>query len=78
MASVPNSSTFYDLIWNDLVNCLSVIMELTHRDNIQTILLLLDFHKAFDTLDWSSIQHAQTLYNFGWITVFVVTLKVQW
>ena len=40
-------------------------MEQTNKDNISGILVSLDFRKAFDTLEWSYIQHSLKVYNFG-------------
>ena len=34
-------------------------------ENIQGILILVDFEKAFDTLDWNFIQKMFELSNFG-------------
>ena len=50
-------------------------MEQTNKNNIPGILVSLDFRKAFDTLEWSCIQHSLKVYNFGeglrrWVKVF--------
>ena len=55
-------------------------MEQTHRDDTPGIFLLLDFHKAFESLDWSCIQHSLKLYNFGdslrrWVSVFYTEIE---
>ena len=62
-----NSSTWpeYDALINDII-------QQTELQKIPGILLFLDFQKAFNTLEWSFIQH--TL-NFGnsikkWISAF--------
>ena len=34
-------------------------------ENIQGILILVDFEKAFDTLDWNFIQKMFELNNYG-------------
>ena len=51
------------------------IMEQTKLQNIPGILLLLDFWKAFDTIEWSFIQNTLNLLNFGegikrWVSTF--------
>ena len=40
-------------------------MEQTEQQDIPGILLLLDFRKAFDTIEWNFIQQTQSLFNFG-------------
>ena len=50
-------------------------MEQTKLQNIPGILILLDFWKAFDTIEWSFIQNTLNLLNFGvgikhWVSVF--------
>ena len=47
------------------VRLISDIMEQTRKDKIPGILASLDFRKAFDTLEWSCLQHALKLFNFG-------------
>ena len=41
------------------------IMEQTEIQNIPGILLLLDFRKPFDTVEWDFIQQTLNLFNFG-------------
>ena len=50
-------------------------MEHTKLHNIPGILLLLDFRKAFDTIEWSFIQNTLNFLNFGdgikrWVSTF--------
>ena len=40
-------------------------MEQTEQQDIPGILLLLDFRKAFDTIEWNFIQQTLSLLNFG-------------
>ena len=40
-------------------------MEQTEQQDIPGILLLLDFRKAFDTIEWNFIQKTLSLFNFG-------------
>lgn len=40
-------------------------MEQTEQQDIPGILLLLDFRKAFDTIEWNFIQQTLSLFNFG-------------
>ena len=47
------------------IRLISDIMEQTRKDKIPGILASLDFRKAFDTLEWSCLQHALKLFNFG-------------
>jgi len=49
-------------------------MEFTESSRLPGILLFIDFEKAFDTLEWSFIQHALKFFSFGpnirkWISV---------
>ena len=65
------------------IRLISDIMEQTRRDDTPGIFLSLDFHKAFDSLDWSCIQpvqHSLELYNFGdslrrWFSVFYTEIE---
>ena len=62
------------------IRLISDIMEQTRRDDTPGIFLSLDFHKAFDSLDWSCIQHSLKLYNFGdslrrWVSVFYTEIE---
>jgi len=57
------------------IRLISDTMKQTRKDKIPGILASLDFRKAFDNLEWSCIQHALKLLNFGvglrrWVTVF--------
>ena len=40
-------------------------MEQTEQQDILGILLLLDFRKAFDTIEWNFIQQTLSLFYFG-------------
>ena len=56
-------------------------MEQTNKDNIPGILVSMDFGKAFDTLEWSYIQHALKVYNFEkglrrWVKVYIKSVAV--
>ena len=57
------------------VRLINDIIQQTELQKIPGILLFLDFQKAFDTLEWSFIQHTINLSNFGnsikkWISTF--------
>lgn len=57
------------------IRLINDILEQTKLQNIPGILLLLDFQKAFDTIEWSYIQNTLDLLNFGqsikrWISTF--------
>ena len=57
------------------IRLINDIMEQTKLQNIPGILILLDFLKAFDTIEWSFIQNTLNLLNFGvgikrWVSVF--------
>ena len=47
------------------IRLINDIMEQTKLQNIPGILLLLDFRKAFDTVEWDFIQQTLNLFNFG-------------
>jgi len=54
---------------------LNSILSYTHIEKNPGLLLFIDFEKAFDTLEWSSIEKTQKYYNFGdslilWIKFF--------
>ena len=40
-------------------------MEQTEQQDVPGILLLLEFRKAFDTIEWNFIQQTLSLFNFG-------------
>ena len=48
-----NLRTIYDL---------NVILESTHK---KALLLLVDFEKAFDSIEWSYMRKVLEAYNFG-------------
>ena len=57
------------------IRLINDIMEHTKLHNIPGILLLLDFRKAFDTIEWSFIQNTLNFLNFGdgierWVSTF--------
>ena len=57
------------------IRLINDIIQQTELQKIPGILLFLDFQKAFDTLEWSFIQHTLNLFNFGnsikkWISAF--------
>ena len=57
------------------IRLINDIIQQTELQKIPGILLFLDFQKAFDTLEWSFIQHTLNLFNFGnsikkWISTF--------
>ena len=47
------------------IRLINDIMEQTKLQDIPDILLLLDFRKAFDTVEWDFIQQTLNLFNFG-------------
>ena len=57
------------------IRLIADVFEQTKLKKIPGILLLLDFKKAFDSIEWSFIQKTLDLFNFGnnikqWITTF--------
>ena len=42
------------------------IIDFTNLNNIPGFMVLLDFEKAFDNLNWSFIDKCLSLYNFGY------------
>ena len=57
------------------IRVINDILEQTKAQDIPGILLLLDFRKAFDTLEWGFIQNTLDLFNFGsnikqWVKTF--------
>ena len=47
------------------IRLINDIMEQMEEQDIPGILLLLDFRKAFDTIEWNFIQQTLSLFNFG-------------
>ena len=57
------------------IRLINGILEQTKAQEIPGILLLLDFKKAFDTVEWGFIQNTLDLFNFGsnikqWVKTF--------
>ena len=57
------------------IRLITDILEQTKAQDIPGILLLLDFRKAFDTVEWGFIQNTLDLFNFGsnikqWVKTF--------
>ena len=62
------------------IKLISDVMEQNKKLNCPGILLSLDFQKAFDPLEWSSICNILKFYNFGevlrnWIKVFYTAIE---
>ena len=62
------------------IRLINDILEQTKLRNIPSILLQLDFRKAFDTIEWEFIQRTIALFNFGgsiqrWISIFYVNTE---
>ena len=54
------------------IRLINDIMEQTEQQDIPGILLLLDFRKAFDTIEWNFIQQTLSLFNFGpWLKQWI-------
>ncbi len=56
------------------INRILSIMNLTDEETIPDVLVLVDFKKAFDSLEWSFVEKALKCFNFGpsicqWIKV---------
>ena len=57
------------------IRLINDILEQTKAQDIPGILVLLDFRKAFDTMEWGFIQNTLDLFNFGsnikqWVKTF--------
>ena len=57
------------------INRLLDIMEYTEEEDIPAILVMIDFEKAFDYLEWNCIDKALEVFNFGtslrkWVKIF--------
>jgi len=55
-------------------------MEHTKSQNTPSILVLLDFQKAFDSLEWSFTMNTLDIFNFGtrikwWISTFYTNIE---
>ena len=63
------------------IRLINDILEQTKTGDLSGILLLLDFKKAFDTMEWNFIQKSSDLFNFGssilrWTKTFYTNTKV--
>ena len=57
------------------------LMNYTEQNNIQGLLLLIDFEKAFDSVSWQFIQKALKYLNFGksllrWVDILYKKYKL--
>ena len=56
------------------------LMDFTDRENISGLLILIDFQKAFDTLEWDFLFKCLQCFNFGqdfihWVKVFYQNIR---
>ena len=59
----------------DAVRTIDDIIKLTSSNNMGSLLVAIDFEKAFDSVNWNFLRHALRKFNFGpsfitWITAF--------
>ena len=47
------------------INRILSLMDITDERNVPALLVLIDFEKAFDSLEWSFIQKSLKHFNFG-------------
>ena len=47
------------------INRILSILELTEHQNIPAVTVLIDFEKAFDSLEWSFVEKSLEYFNFG-------------
>jgi len=62
------------------IRTIADIIEYYNDRSDQGIIALLDFEKAFDTVNWKFLQHALTAFNFGdrflrWIQIFYTDIS---
>ena len=62
------------------IRLISDVMEYTKVQNIPWILLLLDFHKAFDSIEWPFIMKTLDYFKFGtgvkkWVSTFYTNME---
>ena len=50
------------------------IIEYSKQNKFDSILLLIDFEKAFDTINWNFLYNTLTLFNFG--SNFIEWIKI--
>ena len=63
--------------------CTRLVSDLIHysrKNNLKGILLLIDFEKAFDSLEWSFIDRTLNHFNFGrhirkWVKIFYTNIE---
>lgn len=65
----------------DCNRLVSDLIEKTKRDNIPGLLVLLDFEKAFDLLEWNFIDSTFIYFGFGesiinWFKLYIVIYLV--
>ena len=56
------------------------IMDFTEKENIPGLMIFIDFRKAFDTLEWTSLFYCLDAFNFGqefkrWISTFYQNIQ---
>jgi hypothetical protein len=50
------------------------VIEFTEKYNTEGVIVMLDFQKAFDSVEWEFVFHTMVKYNFG--TQFINWIKV--
>ena len=71
------------LTGRNIGECTRIVSDLIHKmkkKNMKGIFLLIDFEKAFDSLEWSFIDKTLSYFNFGenirkWINIFYTNIK---
>ena len=78
---------------NSIDSCIMNIINMIHHSNLQNkvaFILLVDFRKAFDSIDHSYIDNCLKMYGFGesirrWVTLFfdkseayILSLKINY
>ena len=61
---------------NDSVRIVQDIINYTEITQSQGFLLAVDFHKAFDSIEWNFIMLALKKYSFGPVLIVTVGLNV--
>ena len=69
-----------DLFIGETVRSIFDIMDFTLDENISGLMIFIDFHKAFDSLEWDFLYKCLEAFNFGeafmrWVKTFTKIKK---
>ena len=82
LSSIIHNQTGYikDCFIGETVRSIFDIMDFTLDENIPGLMIFIDFHKAFDSLEWDFLYKCLEAFNFGedfmrWVKTFYKNIK---